>query len=63
VYGIRCVAVIAVVALAAGTGCSGGGDKAGGSGGIVTLRLASDDPPDREASQQVKEFARQVRRL
>ncbi len=61
--GIRGVAVIAALALAAGAGCSSGGDKAGGSGGIVTLRLASDDPPDREASQQVKEFARQVRRL
>jgi len=63
VNGIRGVAVIAVLALAGGAGCSSGGDKAGGSGGIVTLRLASDDPPDREASQQVKEFARQVRRL
>jgi TRAP-type C4-dicarboxylate transport system substrate-binding protein len=63
VNGIRGVAAIALVALAAGAGCSSGGDKAGGSGGIVTLRLASDDPPDMEASQQVKEFARQVRRL
>jgi C4-dicarboxylate-binding protein DctP len=62
VNGIRGVAAIALVALAAGAGCSGG-DKAGGSGGIETLRLASDDPPDRAASQQVKEFARQVRRL
>ena len=60
--GIRGVAAIALMALAAGAGCSGG-DKAGGSGGIETLRLASDDPPDRAASQQVKEFARQVRRL
>jgi TRAP-type C4-dicarboxylate transport system substrate-binding protein len=63
VNGIRGVAAIALVALASGAGCSSGGDKAGGSGGIETLRLASDDPPDREASQQVKEFARQVRRL
>jgi TRAP-type C4-dicarboxylate transport system substrate-binding protein len=62
VNGIRGVAVIAVLALAAGAGCSGG-DKAGGSGGIVTLRLASDDPPDAAASQQIKEFAGQVRRL
>jgi TRAP-type C4-dicarboxylate transport system substrate-binding protein len=29
----------------------------------VTLRLASDDPPDTAASQQIKDFARQVRRL
>jgi TRAP-type C4-dicarboxylate transport system substrate-binding protein len=62
VNGIRGVAVIALMALAAGAGCSGG-DKAGGSGGIVTLRLASDDPPDAAASLQIKEFARQVRRL
>jgi TRAP-type C4-dicarboxylate transport system substrate-binding protein len=63
VNGIRGVAVIALLALAAGAGCSSGGDKAGGSGGIVTLRLASDDPPDAAASPQIKEFARQVRRL
>jgi TRAP-type C4-dicarboxylate transport system substrate-binding protein len=62
VNGIRGVAAIALMALAAGAGCSGG-DKAGGSGGIVTLRLASDDPQETAASQQVKEFARQVRRL
>jgi TRAP-type C4-dicarboxylate transport system substrate-binding protein len=62
VNGIRGVTAIALLALAAGAGCSGG-DKAGGSGGIVTLRLASDDPPDTAASQQIKEFARQVRRL
>jgi TRAP-type C4-dicarboxylate transport system substrate-binding protein len=62
VNGIRGVAAIALLVLAAGAGCSGG-DKAGGSGGIVTLRLASDDPRDAPASQQIKEFARQVRRL
>ncbi len=60
--GIRGIAAIALMALAAGAGCSGG-DKAGGSGGIVTLRLASDDPPDAAASPHIKEFARQVRRL
>jgi TRAP-type C4-dicarboxylate transport system substrate-binding protein len=62
VNGIRAVAAIAVLALVAGAGCSGG-DKAGGSGGIVTLRIASDDLPDAAASQQIKEFTRQVRRL
>jgi len=62
VNGIRGVAAIALLALAAGAGCSGG-DKAGGSGGIVTLRLASDDPPDATPSPHIKEFARQVRRL
>jgi TRAP-type C4-dicarboxylate transport system substrate-binding protein len=61
VNGIRGVAALALVALAA-AGCSGG-DKAGGSGGILTLRLASDDPPEATASLQIKDFARQVRRL
>lgn len=59
---IRGVAALALLALVAGAGCSGG-DKAGGSGGIVTLRLATDDPPEATASQQIKYFARQVRRL
>jgi TRAP-type C4-dicarboxylate transport system substrate-binding protein len=62
VNGIRSVAAIALLALAAGAGCSGG-DKAGGSGGIVTLRLATDDAPDGASSLQIKEFVRQVRRL
>jgi TRAP-type C4-dicarboxylate transport system substrate-binding protein len=62
VNGIRGVAVVALIALAAGGGCSGG-DKAGGSGGVVTLRLATDDTPDAPSSPPVKEFARQVRRL
>jgi TRAP-type C4-dicarboxylate transport system substrate-binding protein len=62
VNGIRDVAAIALVALVAGAGCSGG-DKAGGSGGIVTLRLATDDAPDTESSLQIQEFVRQVRRL
>jgi TRAP-type C4-dicarboxylate transport system substrate-binding protein len=61
VDGIRGSAAIALVALAA-AGCSGG-DKAGGSGGTVTLRLATQDEPEATASQQIKEFARQVRRL
>jgi TRAP-type C4-dicarboxylate transport system substrate-binding protein len=62
VNGIRWVAAIALLALAAGAGCSGG-DKAGGSGGIVTLRLATDDDPEAAAGRQIEEFARQVRRL
>jgi TRAP-type C4-dicarboxylate transport system substrate-binding protein len=56
------VVAIGIVALAAGVGCSHG-DKAGGSGGTLTLRLASDDPPETAASQQIMEFARQARRL
>lgn len=62
VNGIRSLAAIAVIGIAACPGCSGG-DKAGGSGGIVTLRLATDDDPEATASEQIKEFARQVRRL
>ena len=60
--GIRGVAVVALIALAAAAGCSGG-DKAGGSGGIVTLRLAIDDTPGAPTSPPVKEFARRVQRL
>ena len=59
---IRGVAAIALLALVAGAVFSGG-DKAGGSGGIVTLRLATDDPPEATASQQIKDFARRVERL
>jgi TRAP-type C4-dicarboxylate transport system substrate-binding protein len=62
VNGIRGIAVVALVALAAGAGCSGG-DKAGGSGGVVTLRLATDDQPPLGSTPQIEEFARQVRRL
>jgi TRAP-type C4-dicarboxylate transport system substrate-binding protein len=60
--GIRSAAAIALLALAAGSGCSGG-DKAGGSGGPVTLRLATDDSPERASAEQIREFAQQVRRL
>jgi C4-dicarboxylate-binding protein DctP len=62
VNAIRSVAAIGLLAIAAGPGCSGG-DKAGGSGGIVTLRLATNDNAQATASQQIKEFTRQVRRL
>jgi TRAP-type C4-dicarboxylate transport system substrate-binding protein len=62
VNGSRSLAAVAVIAIVVGGGCSSG-DKAGGSGGIVTLRLATDDDPTPPASQQIKEFARQVRRL
>ena len=62
VNGIRGFAALALVALAVGAGCSGG-DKAGGSGGVVTLRLATDDAPDAASSKPIKEFARLVRRL
>jgi C4-dicarboxylate-binding protein DctP len=62
VKAIRAVAAIALLALAATAGCSGG-DKAGGSGGVVTLRLAMDDPRDGPSSEPVIEFARNVRKL
>jgi TRAP-type C4-dicarboxylate transport system substrate-binding protein len=62
VNGIRGFAAIAVVAIAVGAGCSGG-DKAGGSGGVVTLRLATDDLPAGASSLQITDFARRVRQL
>jgi TRAP-type C4-dicarboxylate transport system substrate-binding protein len=62
VNAIRGVAAIALLALAATAGCSAG-DKAGGSGGVVTLRLAMDDPRDGPSSEPVIAFARQVRKL
>jgi TRAP-type C4-dicarboxylate transport system substrate-binding protein len=48
----------ALVALA---GCAVG-DKAGGAGGVTTLRLASSDAQGRPASAQAERFAREVRR-
>jgi C4-dicarboxylate-binding protein DctP len=62
VNGTRGVVVVALIALAAGAGCSGG-DKAGGLGGVVTLRLATDDQPPLGSSPQIEEFAQEVRRL
>ena len=61
--GIRGVAVIALLARRRGCGLQQRRRQGWGLGWDRDARLASDDPPDREASQQVKEFARQVRRL
>ena len=45
-------------------GCSGGeATKAGGSEAPVTLRIGTNDPPGRPASDQIEEFARQVEDL
>jgi TRAP-type C4-dicarboxylate transport system substrate-binding protein len=58
--------VVAVAALAAAglSGCwSGGGDKAGGSGSPVVLRLAAPDRGPRPAVEQPDYFAQQVHHL
>ncbi|HYZ29543.1 MAG TPA: TRAP transporter substrate-binding protein DctP, partial [Thermoleophilaceae bacterium] len=53
---------MSALAAAAVAGC-GGGDKAGGSGGPVTLRVGTDDTPGRPSGAAIEEFARQARRL
>jgi TRAP-type C4-dicarboxylate transport system substrate-binding protein len=50
---------IAIGVLAAGCG---GGDKAGGEGGVKTLRLATPDRPGPIGSEQAERFAEEVRR-
>jgi TRAP-type C4-dicarboxylate transport system substrate-binding protein len=55
------IAAIAVTAVVA-AGC-GGGDKAGGSGGPVTLTLATDEFGSRPATRAIEEFAARVREL
>jgi len=62
VNGIRSLVAITVIATAVGAGCSGG-DKAGGSGGVVTLRLATDDSTAGASSLQIRDFVRRVRQL
>ena len=54
--------IMSALAAAAVAGC-GGGDKAGGSGGPVTLRVGTDDTPGRPSGAAIEEFARQARRL
>jgi TRAP-type C4-dicarboxylate transport system substrate-binding protein len=56
---------VAVLVLVAAAGCSGqsAADKAGGSGGPVTLRIGTSDQPGRPGSEQIEEFRRQVERL
>jgi TRAP-type C4-dicarboxylate transport system substrate-binding protein len=47
-------------------GCFGGSaaaNKAGGAGGPVTLRVATDDPADRPGSDALEELAKRVREL
>jgi TRAP-type C4-dicarboxylate transport system substrate-binding protein len=55
-------ATAALLAVAAAAGCASG-DKAGGSGGPVTLRIGTDDPAGRPSGTAMDEFARQARRL
>jgi TRAP-type C4-dicarboxylate transport system substrate-binding protein len=51
----------ASLALAAAvTGCAGG-DKAGGAGGTVTLRIGTEDTAGRPSGVAIVEFARQVK--
>ena len=57
---------IAVLLLAGAiaTGCSGSeSTKAGGTGPPVTLRIGTNDTPGRPGSDQIEEFARQVKEL
>jgi TRAP-type C4-dicarboxylate transport system substrate-binding protein len=48
--------------LAAAAGCGSTGDKAGGEGGVKTLRLGTTDPPGRLGSKQAERFASEVQR-
>src|SRR5690349_20202103 len=54
------VAVTAGVVLATATGCAGG-DKAGGDGGTLTLRLGTEDTSGRPSGVAITEFARQAK--
>ncbi|MDA0158720.1 TRAP transporter substrate-binding protein DctP [Solirubrobacter ginsenosidimutans] len=51
--------IVPLVLLAA----SCGGDKAGGSGGTVTLRIGTDDTPGRPSGRIITELAREARTL
>ncbi|MEA2247218.1 MAG: C4-dicarboxylate-binding protein DctP [Solirubrobacteraceae bacterium] len=53
--------VLAAAALAV-TGC-GGSDKAGGGSDEITLRIGTDDTPDRPMGRVIQEFARQAKAL
>ncbi|HET6548855.1 MAG TPA: TRAP transporter substrate-binding protein DctP [Solirubrobacter sp.] len=55
-------AAIALTAIAFAAGCDRG-DKAGGAGGPVTLRIGTDDTPGRPSGVAIEELARQARRL
>jgi TRAP-type C4-dicarboxylate transport system substrate-binding protein len=60
------VAVAVAGCTAAGAGAESGdepGTKAGGSSAVVTLRVATADPPGRPGVAQIEEFARQVDEL
>jgi TRAP-type C4-dicarboxylate transport system substrate-binding protein len=54
--------VIALAGAACVAGC-GGGDKAGGSGGVVTLRIGTADVAGRPSGAAIEEFAEQARDL
>jgi|Tabmets5t2r1_1033131.scaffolds.fasta_scaffold00449_4 TRAP-type C4-dicarboxylate transport system substrate-binding protein len=63
---MRLGAIMAAVAASAVlAACSAGspGDKAGGDPAPVTLRIGTDDGPERPGAAQVDQFARQVREL
>jgi TRAP-type C4-dicarboxylate transport system substrate-binding protein len=57
------VLVVLVGLVACGQDGDRPGDKAGGQGGITTLRMATPDPPGRPASRQAADFAERVRDL
>src|SRR5690349_21344635 len=56
------LAVTAGIVLATATGCAGG-DKAGGEGGTLTLRLGTEDTAGRPSGVAITEFARQVKEI
>ena len=57
------LAAAAALLIAAGAVGCGGGDKAGGSGGPVTLRIGTDDMRGRPSGAAIEEFARQAKEL
>ena len=54
--------VLGLAVAAALAGCGGGGDKAGGEGGVKTLRLGTTEPPERIGSKRLVRFASEVQR-
>jgi TRAP-type C4-dicarboxylate transport system substrate-binding protein len=57
------IVLAAAVLLAACGGAGAVGDKAGGTGTPVVLRLGTDDGPRRPSAEQITEFARRVEEL
>src|SRR5437016_4211081 len=60
---IPALVLVAVILGAACTGSGSGGDKAGGSGEPVVLRLGTPDRQGYPAANDIEEFARQVKTL